>query len=179
MRRWAPVAFVLVLAIAPPTPATDTPPKVPCSDPEYRQFDFWLGEWDVTNVHAPDPARPPAHSHITRLLDGCAILEEFDNPPRAYSGKSLNLYSRHLKKWHQTWIDNQGGPLFLEGGLVGKDMVLEDDGKGAAINRITWTPLDAGRVRQHWQTSKDGGRTWETSYDGLYVPKAGASAPRP
>lgn len=179
MRRLGPVAVLAVLVMAPPLPAADTPqPKAACLDPEYRQFDFWLGEWDVTNVHAPDPKRPPARSRITRVLDGCAILEEFDNPPRAYSGKSLNFYSVQSKKWHQTWIDNQGGPLFLEGGLVSKDMVIEDEGKSGAINRITWTPLDAGRVRQHWQTSKDGGKTWETAYDGLYVPKADSSAPR-
>jgi hypothetical protein len=175
MRGFATIALPLVLLGARPAHGAEAaPPKAACSAQEFRRFDFWLGQWDVTNTQAPDPARPPAKSHITRLLDGCAILEEFDNAARGYAGKSLNFYSPLSHTWHQTWIDNQGGPLFLEGGLDGKNMVLQDDGKGGAINRITWTPLDAGRVRQHWEISKDGGKTWATSFDGLYTPRAAA-----
>jgi hypothetical protein len=175
MRGLVPIAMVLVLAAAVPTHGADAAKPKACSGAEFRQFDFWLGAWSVTNVRATGPARPPAQSHISRLLDGCAVLEEFDNASRGYSGKSLNFYSLADHKWHQTWIDNQGGPLFLEGGLDGKNMVLQDDGQGGTINRITWTPLDAGRVRQHWETSKDGGKTWQTSYDGLYAPQAAAT----
>jgi hypothetical protein len=178
MRGPLPTALSFALLFVLPAYGDPTAtPKPTCSAAEFRQFDFWLGEWDVTNAHAPDPARPPARSHISRLLEGCAVLEEFDNPARGYSGKSLNFYSLTDHKWHQTWIDNQGGPLFLEGGLDGMSMVLQDDGKGGAVNRITWTPLDAGRVRQHWEVSKDDGKTWSTSYDGLYVPRAAAARP--
>jgi hypothetical protein len=28
--------------------------------------------------------------------------------------------------------------------------------------------LPDGRVRQHWETSKDGGATWTTAFDGYY-----------
>ena len=43
---------------------------------------------------------------------------------------------------------------------------------GAALQRITWTPLEGGVVRQLWETSKDGGRTWAVVFDGRYAPKA-------
>jgi len=36
-------------------------------------------------------------------------------------------------------------------------------------NRITWTPITDGTVRQHWQISDDQGKTWLTTFDGLYV----------
>ena len=51
-------------------------------------------------------------------------------------------------------------------------MVLEGTGKGRdgkpVRSRITWTPLEDGRVRQHWQLSRDDGATWTTAFDGLY-----------
>ena len=39
----------------------------------------------------------------------------------------------------------------------------------ARMNEITWTPNADGSVRQHWRTTKDGGKTWETAFDGKYV----------
>jgi hypothetical protein len=36
------------------------------------------------------------------------------------------------------------------------------------MERITWTPNADGTVRQHWEQSADGGKTWETAFDGLY-----------
>ncbi len=47
-------------------------------------------------------------------------------------------------------------------------MVLSSKGSGAHVDRITWTPNDDGTVRQHWQTSEDGGKTWKTEFDGRY-----------
>jgi hypothetical protein len=51
-------------------------------------------------------------------------------------------------------------------------MVMQDDGAAGVVNRITWSPLDGGKVRQLWETSKDKGVTWQTTYDGLYSPRA-------
>ncbi len=40
-----PLAFLALSAVAQEPP---TPPPAPCADPEYRKFDFWVGEWNVT-----------------------------------------------------------------------------------------------------------------------------------
>jgi len=140
----------------------------PCSDPEYRQFDFWLGEW---NVLAKD--KKVGTNSVVRILGGC-VVEEHYVTPQGYEGWSHNVYDGRLGKWHQTWVDNRGGALYLDGGLVDGKMVLEGerpapDGKGTILNRITWSRLDKGRVRQHWEASKDGGKTWTTAFDGTYV----------
>ena len=54
-------------------------------------------------------------------------------------------------------------------------MQLSGDGKSPQgndiINRITWTPLEDGRVRQRWQASGDGGETWTEVFDGYYQRK--------
>jgi hypothetical protein len=55
-------------------------------------------------------------------------------------------------------------------------MVLEGEtppsapGGPATKNRITWSPEAEGRVRQHWETSADGGKTYTTAFDGMYHP---------
>ena len=35
-------------------------------------------------------------------------------------------YDAASDKWHQTWIDSNGAPLYLDGGLVDGHMVLTD-----------------------------------------------------
>lgn len=79
------------------------------------------------------------------------------------------------KHWHQTWVDNSGGILSLDGGLSNGAMVLKQartlrDGSNA-IDRITWTKLEAGNVRQLWDRSKDGGKHWKVVFDGIYTRK--------
>jgi tetratricopeptide (TPR) repeat protein len=102
---------------------------------------------------------------------GCTILEQYTTP-LGYEGTSLNFYDAQRKLWHQTWIDNQGGALYLEGALKGDSMVLSTTAGKDSIQRITWTPLDDGRVRQHWEATTDAGKTWATVFDGYYAKHA-------
>lgn len=139
-------------------------PQRPCNTIEFRQFDFWVGEW---NVEAPASPGTVSQSRITRINDGCTIREEYTTP-YGYAGTSLNFYDAARKVWHQTWIDNQGGGIFLEGGLQDKSMVLSTVTDPNVVQRITWTPLEDGRVRQHWESTSDGGKTWTTAFDGYY-----------
>jgi hypothetical protein len=36
------------------------------------------------------------------------------------------------------------------------------------INRITWRETAPGEVRQLWEQTTDGGKTWTVSFDGRY-----------
>ena len=133
----------------------------PCQTPEHRQFDFWVGEWNVTT---PD-GRVAGTNRITSIAGGCALLEEWAGA-KGMTGKSLNIYDASRKVWHQTWVDSSGSLLQIEGSFSGAAMKM-----GNASNRITWTPLDGGGVRQVWEQSKDGGKTWATVFDGRYSRK--------
>lgn len=135
----------------------------PCSAPEYRQFDFWMGSWNVTT---PD-GKPAGTNRIEPILGGCALQERWTGA-KGGQGTSLNFYDANGGVWHQVWIDGQGNPLFLRGGLKDGAMVLESDGPGPHRDRVTWTPKPDGSVRQFWETTEDGA-TWKTSFDGLYV----------
>jgi hypothetical protein len=150
-------------------------PHRPCNTPEFRQFDFWVGDWDVEAASAPGTV---SRNQITRAYDGCTLREEYTTP-YGYAGTSLNFYDAPRKVWHQTWIDNQGGGLTLEGGLRGRSMVLQSTTDPVNVQRITWTPLDDGGVRQHWESTADGGKTWTTAFDGTYTRRATAAASTP
>jgi hypothetical protein len=100
-------------------------------------------------------------------------LREEYTTPAGYAGTSLSFYDAARKVWHQTWIDNQGGALYLEGGLAGDSMELRTVGDTAAFQRIRWSLLGDGRVRQHWEQTSDGGKTWTTVFDGYYTKRAG------
>lgn len=147
-----------------------TPPPPPKLPAESRQFDFWIGEWDVTN-----PAGKTAgHSRVDSIANGAGLLENWSGAIGGYSGKSLNAYNAAKQQWQQYWVGSDGGVLELTGGIVAGRMVLsaEHEVKGRkTIERITWTPNSDGSVRQHWEQSTDGGKTWSTAFDGLYRKK--------
>ena len=135
----------------------------------WREFDFWVGEWEV---HTPD-GELAGRNRITTILGGRALREEWCGAS-GLVGTSLNVWSTERNAWHQTWIDSTGGLLLLDGGLRDGAMVMEgnghDDGKPIR-HRITWSTIDRDpdRLRQHWETSSDGGTSWETAFDGRYT----------
>jgi hypothetical protein len=47
-----------------------------------------------------------------------------------------------------------------------------DTPQGRVADRITWTPLPDGRVRQEWNISRDGGKTWQQVFLGFYARRA-------
>mgnify|MGYP006403486695 CR=1 FL=1 len=137
-----------------------------CSSEKHRQFDFWLGEWTVTQTNGTLAGT----NHIRLNENGC-VLHEHYRTPTGYEGESLNIYDQSRDVWHQTWVDNQGTLLLIEGGWRDGAMVMEGQGFVApgksALNRITWTPNPDGTVRQHWQY-QDEKQQWITMFDGLY-----------
>ena len=163
-KHLVPLAIAFASLATPVMAATD------CTGPEYRAFDFWLGEWQV---RTPD-GKLAGTNRITREYGGCVLHERYDTG-RGYSGESLNTFDVGRKLWHQTWVDTDGSLLLLEGGIRDNThMVLE--GHTVATNaqvtrhRITWTPLANGTVRQHWE-STDGKGAWSTAFDGVYSRK--------
>lgn len=137
----------------------------PCASPERRQFDFWIGEWEVTR---PD-GKVAGHNRIATILGGCALREEWTGAA-GNQGTSLNAWDPEVHVWRQTWVDQSGTVLLLAGGIEGGRMVMVS-GDGPSRQRITWTPMADGRVRQLWDSSADGGKTWKVEFDGTYAKK--------
>ena len=139
-----------------------------CSASAYRAFDFWIGEWQVTG---PD-GQLAGRNLIEKIHDGCALRENWSSATSSFTGTSLNFYNQRLKQWHQTWVDNQGGSLDLNGTGDGSTMTLASqvalDAQGREVKHtITWTKNKDGSVRQLWETSTNG--EISTAFDGLYT----------
>ena len=154
-----------------PQPTPQTPPPSPCKTrPEHRQFDFWVGEWDVIN---PRGQRAGTNS-VQLILGDCVVFENWTGA-RGGHGKSFNVYNAAKGKWQQTWVDNSGGVLELLGEYKDNQMRLVGERKGSdgsvTLQRITFTKLGDGGVRQLWDQSTDGGKTWAVAFDGTYVRK--------
>jgi hypothetical protein len=159
-----------ILATSTTPVAGQTPPAKPCQAVEHRQFDFWVGRWDV---FAPS-GKKVGENRIELIADGCALLEQWSGNG-GVTGKSLNIYDSSDGRWHQTWVDNGGTHLVLAGGLIDRSMVMSmsapspTDPKTTVLQRITWTPASDQSVRQLWESSADAGKTWTTLFDGRYV----------
>jgi hypothetical protein len=162
-------ALGLVLASALTAVPAQTPP-LPCAAAERRQFDFWIGRWDV---FTPD-GKKAGENMIESAHGGCVLIERWSGGG-GFTGTSLNSWDARARLWRQHWVDNQGGLLQLAGALDGARMVLASEGPhphkpGLTLRqRIAWKPLPDGAVRQLWEQSDDGGATWTTAFDGRYV----------
>ena len=161
--------FCVLLCLAVPglteEGAEEKAPPKPCTTPEYRQFDFWVGDWDV---YAKDQLA--GTNSIERVYDSCALRENYASKG-GYTGGSWNIYNASTRQWHQTWVDSTGTLLQMDGGMKDGSMILSgkrEAKNGTVIDRITWTPLESGHVRQHWELSADDGQTWQTLFDGEY-----------
>lgn len=154
---------------APPGPPP-TPAAKPCSSAEHRQFDFWAGSWDVFGPKGKQVGK----NEIRPILGGCALQENWTGAG-GVSGTSLNAWDAGRERWHQTWVDSGGDVLYLDGRFADGRMVLSGSQKGAdgaaVENRITWERVGGSpdRVRQLWESSRDGGKTWTIAFDGTYV----------
>jgi len=142
----------------------------PCEDSEFRQFDFWIGDWDVTST---GDTIKRGTSHIAREMGSCVIWENWSSAGSAYFGKSYNTYNVNLHRWEQYWVDNSAGAIFFYGNL--KDGVMDywtDDvpqPNGDKLRRhLQFFNLSPDTVRQFSQGSIDGGKTWNVEYDLTY-----------
>jgi len=88
---------------------------------EFRQFDFWIGEWEV---HTPD-GKLAGESRIQLIEGDCVIFENYTGRS-GYSGKSFNIYNASVDKWQQFWVDNQGGVLEFEEEFKGAKCALRE-----------------------------------------------------
>ena len=161
-----PLLVILLLTINSLLAQQPLPVRPCASDPVYRFFDFWIGEWEAFG-----PKGKGGDSKISVILDSCVILEEWTSMQQGYAGKSFNTYNKATKMWQQTWVDNKGGMTEYNNSVWEKDkMIVTTDNRqlpnGSWLTqRMTFTKLSEDKVRQHGENSTDGGKTWTTTFD--------------
>jgi hypothetical protein len=138
--------------------------KCPCCTDKHMEFDFWLGNWEVTQN-----GQLAGTNTISKEQDNCVIEEKWISANQGFKGTSYNYYDHKTGQWNQIWIDNQGTNLHLKGNLKNGKMEMSDRFlQSDTINVITWTPMQDGSVSQEWVQTTDRGKNWTTVFDGLY-----------
>ena len=143
----------------------------PCKYSEKaRQFDFWIGDWDVFVR-----GRKVGENLVELEVQSCTLVENWKNTGGG-TGKSLNVYNAAKKKWQQFYVGGQGGVLEFQGELKDKIMHFTSETVGPNGQKIMhileFHNLPDKTVRQRWQQSTDGGKTWNTVWDSIYKRKA-------
>jgi len=160
--------LLIFLLIGSTTVNAQPPVARPCAgNPVYRQFDFWVGDWEAFAVNG----KKAGDSKISIMLDSCIVLEEWTSTQAGYAGKSFNTYNAATGKWQQYWVDNKSGVTeYFDGRLENNNMVFQTTNTKQPngqyqILKMTFYDLGPDKVRQFGQSSADSARTWKTDFD--------------
>ena len=135
----------------------------PCSAPEFSQFNFWVGKWNLEWKNE-DGSTGYGTNNITKPLGDCVIEEHFSTADSSFRGKSVSTYNTHKKLWQQTWVDNNGAYLDFTGGFEDGKMILSRkamnrEGK-EVIQRMVWYNIIENEFDWNWELSRDDGSSW-------------------
>lgn len=129
---------------------------------EARQFDFWLGEWDVTWEGGA------GINSVSRILDSQVIQERFTGFPdtpgdQPLLGLSLSVFDTGLGKWRQTWVDNSGAYMEFVGGYADGKLTLSTErrvGSRTITHRMVFYNIATDTLDWDWERAEDGGQSW-------------------
>jgi hypothetical protein len=148
-RSW--VGLLVACAALPCVSSSPSRTGAQCAAPEHRQFDFWVGDWDV--FERGNGAQRVARAQVSLILDDCVLLEEYTGAD-GHRGKSFSLYDGTTRSWRQTWVTNRGEVLDIRGGL--------DPGGAMVLSGFDRDPAGAPRqVRGRWELDSRGGAVRE------------------
>ncbi|MEP6616716.1 MAG: hypothetical protein ABJA57_09070 [Ginsengibacter sp.] len=158
------IIVLLVLVLLPLFRLEAQNGQKPCTANEIHQFDFWVGEWDLTwndTSHGTNK--------IDRLFGNCGVHENFFDPAMSYKGESWSVFNPNSKTWQQTWVDNQGGYIALSGNFENGEMKLSTQpGKIAngkeMISRMVYFNILSNSFDWRWEATTDQGATWKTNW---------------
>ena len=134
----------------------------------FDDFDFWLGEWDVTNNANGDAA---GSNLVVKEVHNCLVMENWTSVNDT-TGKSINYYDAGKEQWRQVWVA-PGYSIDITGGLAEGAMTLVGEisyANGTIVDfRGTWTPNEDGTVRQFFEQFDPDSETWTVWFDGKYT----------
>lgn len=170
-------AALLALAVLALPAGVSADAGSPCAGPEFKQLDFWVGEWRATWPATPGNPAGTATNRIEKILDGCVVAENFAADGKdALVGKSWSTFDARTKTWRQTWVDNQSSYLDFVGDFSNpaeKIFAMRATGKdGKPVElRMVFKNITADAFDWSWERSTDGGKSWEVRWPIHYARK--------
>jgi hypothetical protein len=161
-----------LLAIASAATTTPEPETInpACAEAPFRDFDFWIGIWDV---NSPD-GKTSGVNRITSEEGGCLLVERWSGVSGS-TGQSYNYVDRKTGLWRQIWVSSgftidysggldPGGIMRLEG-TIAYAQTPENNGPF----RGAWTPRDDGTVEQSFHQWSEDAEEWVPWFIGIYT----------
>ena len=148
--------------------ATIRAARFPChADQLHHAFDFWIGEWDVTQN-----GQIAGSNSIQPILGHCVLFEQWTSATGG-EGKSFNYYDPSHDHWRQIWIADGGTVIEFtgqarDGGIFYTAETIDPASRQVTHHKFEFTQNGDGSVRQFWATSTDEGETWTAVWDGHY-----------
>jgi hypothetical protein len=147
----------------------------PCAAAEQKQLEFWVGEWDLTWPGAKAGEVGHGTNSIKRILGGCVVQENFSGGDQHLRGTSVSIFDTSARKWKQTWVDNEGGYLDFVGEYKDGEMTLQREATRNGtkfLQRMVWKNISANELDWSWESSHDGGKTWQVQWPIHYKRKS-------
>lgn len=166
------VALAFVAAASAQQP--QAPPPA-CVAPEFRAFDFWLGDWSVFNAQSGEQV---GENLVAATHEGCAIRESWSGAD-GVRGESLTYFDPVDGKWRQRWVSSGYGGYALEiDGAAGEPGRMTLAGtlhfysrRQATQLRITWMAHGGTKLVQTFETRDPETGEWKEWFKGNYVRK--------
>ncbi|MEO5669460.1 MAG: hypothetical protein ABIR26_02110 [Ramlibacter sp.] len=162
-----------------------TPPQVPPevvrylegAPPESRQFDFLIGDWDVTATRFKDDGTAlleyKARWNAVHLNGGRMVMDDFQalaptgQPISSYV--TLRTYSEATRRWEMTGLQalQPSGSAVWHGVFTNGEMLLDVIGKDPAGNvvktKIRFFDILTNGFSWESSMSRDDGQSWRKS----------------
>jgi len=156
------IVFALALLVGNNVTASES---AACSAAEYKQFDFWIGNWEALDRDG----KLLGHTLIEKIEQGCVLQEWWrGNGAENGAGTSLSMYDRKHKLWRHVWNSAMGTFAPIDGGMQGGRMLMTGylvNSKGEReLHRTVWEPVPGG-VHHRWDSTTDGGVTWNVIHE--------------
>lgn len=173
-RRLFAGAISLIAAFAGPASAQQPAPPA-CASAEFHAFDFWLGDWAVSNAAT---GAASGENLIASVHDGCAVREQWSGAD-GVKGESITYFDPVDSRWRQRWVSSGYGgyALELEGAAEEPGrMTLSGQAHFYARRqtidmRITWREDGESALVQTFETRKPDTGEWSVWFEGRYVRK--------